>query len=121
MDGVQVTNVSTVLTDIQTAINPTAAVLVEAELNVVVSLLDKLVSIKNSTGANVSEFTVNMTIYLTIILGFKILKHKCMSVKDSHSKQLCSCINKLVNVKQRDVGEAATRLKIIAPICMQVE
>ncbi|KAL3881312.1 hypothetical protein ACJMK2_027765, partial [Sinanodonta woodiana] len=55
-DGFQVTNVATVLTDLKTATNPTAAVLVEAELNVVVSMLDKLVSIKSSTGGNVSTF-----------------------------------------------------------------
>ncbi|KAL3881328.1 hypothetical protein ACJMK2_027780, partial [Sinanodonta woodiana] len=66
-DGFQVTNVATVLTDVKTATNPNATVLGEAELNLVVSMLDKLVSIKSSTGANVSEFTDFLHIASNII------------------------------------------------------
>ncbi|KAK3577433.1 hypothetical protein CHS0354_032280 [Potamilus streckersoni] len=57
MDGFGVTNVSTVLADLQDATNPSARALMGAELNFVVSILDKLVNIKSSTGANVSEYT----------------------------------------------------------------
>ncbi|KAL3881330.1 hypothetical protein ACJMK2_027782, partial [Sinanodonta woodiana] len=68
-DGIQTTNVSTVLEEIQSATNPAERVLWEAELNAVVSMLDKLVNIKGSTGANVSEFTDLMKIASNIIDG----------------------------------------------------